>query len=360
MANLKPTELAEITTPSNDDIFIVTDDPAGTPVSKKVTWANLIATITTALSSATQTLINKTIDGDDNTISNLAHGAEVDNPTSGVHGVTGSIVGTTDTQTLSGKTLTSPVINTQVTGTAILDEDNMASDSAVKIPTQRSVKAYVDTQVATVTPRTDGWLAGDAMTYASAHSVTVAGNLTTRYKKGTKIKLTNDGGTDYYVVAGSSYSDPSTTVTFITSTDYALANSAITNPYYSYEANPQGFPNWFNYTPTTAAVGGGSFTPAFRIARFSVQGNTCHVVWVTNGHTISGTVTSVTITLPTTDVAEASSGYEMGVGAFSLTSAQFIRLVSSDGTKYSLIPTSGNWAAAAANGYFGAKFFFQI
>ena len=58
----------------------------------------------------------------------------------------GAVVGTTDTQALSNKTLTSPVINTGVSGTAILDEDNMASDSATKLATQQSIKAYVDSK----------------------------------------------------------------------------------------------------------------------------------------------------------------------------------------------------------------------
>jgi hypothetical protein len=51
------------------------------------------------------------------------------------------------TKTLTNKTLTSAVLNTGVSGTAILDEDNMASDSATQLATQQSIKAYVDSQV---------------------------------------------------------------------------------------------------------------------------------------------------------------------------------------------------------------------
>ena len=56
----------------------------------------------------------------------------------------------TGSQVLASKTLTSPVLNTGVSGTAVLDEDNMASDSNTQLATQQSIKAYVDTQEATV------------------------------------------------------------------------------------------------------------------------------------------------------------------------------------------------------------------
>ena len=56
----------------------------------------------------------------------------------------------TGSQTLTNKTLTSPVLNTAISGTAFLDEDNMVSNSATKVASQQSIKAYVDTQVATI------------------------------------------------------------------------------------------------------------------------------------------------------------------------------------------------------------------
>jgi len=52
----------------------------------------------------------------------------------------------TQTQTLTNKTLTSPVLNTGVSGTAIKDQDDMSSNSATHLATQQSIKAYVDSQ----------------------------------------------------------------------------------------------------------------------------------------------------------------------------------------------------------------------
>ena len=59
------------------------------------------------------------------------------------------LVSATSTATLTNKTLTSAVLNTGVSGSAVLDEDNMASNSATQLATQQSIKAYVDSQVAT-------------------------------------------------------------------------------------------------------------------------------------------------------------------------------------------------------------------
>lgn len=55
------------------------------------------------------------------------------------------------TKTLTNKTLTSPVLNTGVSGSAILDEDDLASNSATKLATQQSIKAYVDSVAGSTT-----------------------------------------------------------------------------------------------------------------------------------------------------------------------------------------------------------------
>ena len=63
---------------------------------------------------------------------------------------TATTVDVSTAQTLTNKILTSPVLNTSISGTAFKDEDNMSSDSATSVASQQSIKAYVDAQVATV------------------------------------------------------------------------------------------------------------------------------------------------------------------------------------------------------------------
>ena len=55
----------------------------------------------------------------------------------------------TGSQTLTNKTLTSPVLNTGVSGTAVLDDDTFATASDTTLATSESIKQYVDDSVAT-------------------------------------------------------------------------------------------------------------------------------------------------------------------------------------------------------------------
>ena len=66
--------------------------------------------------------------------------------------VTGTVSIIDATETLTNKTLTTPTItsgvfNTGVSGSAVLDEDDLSSNSATVAATQQSIKAYVDNQI---------------------------------------------------------------------------------------------------------------------------------------------------------------------------------------------------------------------
>ena len=58
--------------------------------------------------------------------------------------------------TPSSPTIDSAVLNTAVSGSAVLDEDNMASNSATKLATQQSIKAYVCLLYTSPSPRDRG------------------------------------------------------------------------------------------------------------------------------------------------------------------------------------------------------------
>jgi hypothetical protein len=100
---------------------------------------------TVATLTGSQTLTNKTLTTP--VISSISNTGTITLPTS-----TDTLVGRATTDTLTNKTLTSPTITTgtlngNISGTSIKDEDNMVSDSANHLATQQSIKAYVDSQV---------------------------------------------------------------------------------------------------------------------------------------------------------------------------------------------------------------------
>lgn len=147
----------------------------------------------------------------------------------------------------------------------------------------------------------DGWIStSDTWTYASASTFTVSGDQTTKYSKGTRLMWTQTT-VKYGVVVASSYSAPNTTVTIAVNTDYTIANAAITANFYSYAANPQGYPDWFAYTPTMTA-----FTASSAYGRFSITGKS---VTVSAKITSSTTVSNVIAASLPTQVANSNTNY---------------------------------------------------
>jgi hypothetical protein len=145
-----------------------------------------------------------------------------------------------------------------------------------------------------------GWMpASEAWTYASSTTFTVAGDVTTKYQKGDKIKLTQNSTVSYFYVIGVVYSAPNTTITITGGSDYSLANAAISANYFSKAVSPQGFPDWFNYLPSYSASGSMTFTGVTtEIARFKIVGKTCFVNLSAFGTTGGSADTFLYVTLP--------------------------------------------------------------
>lgn len=117
-----------------------------------------------------------------------------------------------------------------------------------------------------------GWAsAGETWVYASATTFTVAGvDVTDKYPVGTKIRLKQGGSYKYFYIVTRVFST-NTTITVAAGSDYSLANSAITDNYFSYAAVATGFPGWFAFTPswTNLTVGNGTNS-----SRFAMEGKT--------------------------------------------------------------------------------------
>ena len=192
------------------------------------------------VTSGTVTLSNKSIDLSSNTLTGTTaefNTALSDNDFATLAG----------SETLTNKTLTSPVLNTSISGTAFKDEDDMSSNSATAVASQQSIKAYVDAQLTAqdldvsdgttaiaidLDSETLGILGGTGIdSTASGNNVTLAIDSTVTTNSGTQT-LTNR------TISGSS------------NTLSNIANSSLTNSTVSYGG-------------VSLALGGTDATPAF-------------------------------------------------------------------------------------------------
>ena len=151
----------------------------------------------------------------------------------------GTIVTTAATQTLTNKTLTSPTItsgvfNTQFSGSAFLDEDNMDSDSATKLASQQSIKAYVDAQITAQ----DLDITSDSGTIAidlNSETLTIAGGTgIDTSASGNSITIATSSGTvtttGTQTLTNKTLTSPtlnSPTITTLTATQLALTDASI-------------------------------------------------------------------------------------------------------------------------------------
>lgn len=197
----------------------------------------------------------------------------------------------------------------------------------------------------------DGWIViSDTLTYASATTFTVPTDLTLRFQKGTKIKLTN-GTVKYFYVTLSAYGAPNTTVTVTGGSNYALAAGAITSPYYSYIDRPQAFPEWFDWTPTMSALAPMTWTgTSVTFARFAIKGLSvtaaCKVVGTTGGTASVTLYVSAPVEAAKASANPGMAAYVSDAGAGSKVAFSFITAGTPDLLSFRLYD-SANWTLGA-------------
>lgn len=155
-----------------------------------------------------------------------------------------------------------------------------------------TTKAVVD-WVKSLFLNIDGWIpVSETWTRTGNHIFTVSGDLTSKYRKGVKVKYKDGGSYEYGVIKNSSYSSGTTTVNLVPNTDYAMAATTITDTYISLIDNPEGMPREFNFSPsfTNLTIGNGTSLFKWRNDLKYLRG---HVIFGSTS-SISGSVTMTT------------------------------------------------------------------
>ena len=157
----------------------------------------------------------------------------------------------TGTETLTNKTLTSPVLNTSISGTAFKDEDDMASDSATAVASQQSIKAYVDAQLTAQDLDFQGDSGGALSIDLDSETLTIAG--------GTGIDTS--GATNTLTVAIDSTVTTNSGTQTLTNKTISGASNTLSNIGNSSLTN-----STVNYGGVSLSLGGSDLTPAFDLA----------------------------------------------------------------------------------------------
>lgn len=165
----------------------------------------------------------------------------------------------------------------------------------------------------------DGWqIANETWTYASATTITVPSDATTKYSVGDKVRIKQGGGYKYFYIV----TVASTLLTVTGGSNYTVANASITDNYYSKGSTPFGHPIYFDYTPTITA-GSGSFTTVTPNGKFAMNGKVVSY-WAKATITTNGTAGgSVNFSLPVT----ATSDNEIGVGRQSAVGGGIVQVI---------------------------------
>lgn len=153
-----------------------------------------------------------------------------------------------------------------------------------------------------------GWCDIDELwAYASASTITVPTDATTRFQVGDKIRLTQTTVKYFYVIAVAA-----TTITLSGGSDYTVSNEAISSIAYSRCERPFGFPQIFAYTGTPTGYDF-TFTVTSNANYFEMKGRSVHV-WGKARGTMSGAGQFIEIPLPVTSAI--NSDYNGGSGLF--------------------------------------------
>jgi hypothetical protein len=250
---------------------------------------DLVATVDHA---AQHTNINTAINSIESVIGTNSGTAILKNFTAGI------FAARQNSETMGSLTVNSGTINTSlVTGgtfTGTVTTSNFISGTLTN-PVMTGGTATSSVFITPVIQTWDGWQQdSDTWTYVSASVFKIIGkDVTARFPVGTKIKVTDAAATKYfYVIATSFASDTSITVS--AGSSYTLSGGALTNTYYSYTENPQGFPGFFNWTPTFT---GFSADPSGGIYRFYVINKNC-LVTVRMPNNGTSNTTAFTLTAP--------------------------------------------------------------